>query len=101
MKKLLLLLALVLSCGLASFAETAVFYVGTAPEGTTYKTELSGTVANTTVTAGDVKAQFIKKNTSSSSYVTSGLVRFYANDEIVISAAEEGSEILITKIVVH
>lgn len=99
MKKLLLLMALAIS-GLTASADTAVFYASGAPDDATYSTQLSGTIANTTVTAGDVKAQFVKNNTNSSN-VNSNLVRFYANDEIVISAAEENTEISITKIVVN
>ena len=90
MKKLLLLMALAIS-GLTASADTAVFYASGAPDDATYSTQLSGTIANTTVTAGDVKAQFVKNNTNSSN-VNSNLVRFYANDEIVISAAEENTE---------
>ncbi len=97
MKKFLLSLAAVALAG-SAWADTAYLYVGTAPTGATTENSVVpiGNVAGNSYTAGDVTFTFEKVNTNTSN-VNSNLIRWYANDKIIITA-KDGSDISITNV---
>ncbi len=86
MKKLLLSLAVAATTAFAGMAQTVAFVADGASysgSGTT-NTLATGTVAGQTYTQGDIKIEFVKVN-SSSSQVNSKLIRWYANDKIIVT----------------